>query len=74
MMVYNKVDILIKYFWLISGDIAFKMLDKLTQQDAKAYKKQDTEIIISDINQAMLDVGKQRAKRMKIDKGFFSLC
>jgi len=53
-----------------TGDIAFKMLDKLIQQDAKAYKEQDTEIIISDINQAMLDVGKQRAKRMKIDKEF----
>ncbi|XP_057294784.1 2-methoxy-6-polyprenyl-1,4-benzoquinol methylase, mitochondrial-like [Hydractinia symbiolongicarpus] len=54
-----------------TGDIAFKMLDNIIHSSPSTnFEDTNTEIIISDINQAMLDVGKQRAEKLGIEKAF----
>ena len=45
------------------GDIAFKMLDHAPLLE------QSVDIVISDINQPMLDVGKKRAYKLGIAEG-----
>ena len=52
-----------------TGDIAFKILDSVID---KSQHDGNTDIIVSDINQAMLDVGKKRAQRLNINQGFIS--
>jgi len=55
-----------------AGDIAFRFLDYIKnessniqqrpmQTDSGAAKPRETHVTVSDINQAMLDVGKQKA-------------
>lgn len=47
------------------------MLDNILIYHPASCRDSDTEIIISDINQPMLDVGKSKAERIKIEGGIF---
>ncbi|XP_057375131.1 2-methoxy-6-polyprenyl-1,4-benzoquinol methylase, mitochondrial-like [Daphnia carinata] len=66
-----------------TGDIAFRMLQAIERQNKKYNSSADgaigsrknTTILISDINQAMLDVGKKRALKMNLQSDDLSwLC
>eukprot|EP00111_Clytia_hemisphaerica_P024256 TCONS_00071489-protein len=52
-----------------TGDIAFKMLDNFAHT-SKCNTELGTEIIVSDINKNMLDVGKRRATKLGIQDKF----
>ena len=47
------------------------MLDHIVINHPESCMDIGTEIIISDINQPMLDVGKSKAERIKIEEGIF---
>lgn len=53
-----------------TGDIAFKMFDSFAAQHPNQAPELNPDIVISDINQHMLDVGKERAAKMGIDHLF----
>jgi len=54
-----------------TGDIAFKILDTLVSENPNLVSSSEYKsVIISDINQAMLDVGKKRAGKLGIQKAF----
>jgi len=55
-----------------TGDIAFKMFDSFAARhpENSVPKERYPDIVISDINQNMLDVGKERAAKLGIDQLF----
>jgi len=53
-----------------TGDIAFKMMDSFTTRYPNQPPDNNPDIVISDINQNMLDVGKERAAKLNIDHLF----
>ncbi|XP_046650187.1 2-methoxy-6-polyprenyl-1,4-benzoquinol methylase, mitochondrial-like [Daphnia pulicaria] len=61
-----------------TGDIAFRMLQSIERQDKQfdvSGTQKNSSILISDINQAMLDVGKERASKMNLQSDMLSwLC
>merc|ERR1712136_686979 len=53
-----------------TGDIAFKMFDSFASKYPNHPPEHNPDIVISDINQNMLDVGKERASKLNIDHLF----
>ena len=67
----RSVDLLSKILCFPEGDVAFAMLDNIVINHPESCRDSGTEIVISDINQPMLDVGKSKAERIKIEEGIF---
>ena len=67
----QSFDLQSKILCFPEGDVAFVMLDHIVINHPESCMDIGTEIIISDINQPMLDVGKSKAERIKIEEGIF---
>lgn len=58
-----------------TGDITMRYLNYMKYRDRnkKAVVHEESEIIVCDVNQAMLDVGKRKAEKLGVNKGFWTL-
>lgn len=58
---FNPVILIIHFVYNIAGDIAFRYIKYL--QNLGPSQGTHSSVTVCDINQAMLDVGKQRAQK-----------
>ena len=68
-MLYLKGVYLDLIFWYIAtGDIAFRILDEMKKDNRKSIEEDLGHVTVCDINKSMLEVGQDRAKKVFIDQ------